>query len=438
MGEYRTQPERSNISGVVESGLCTGCGTCDGICPKSAIRMQKTKSVYLPIVNDSCNYCGLCSLVCPGAAINFNKLNLDVFGHKSDSFIGNHIGCYIGHSTDTTLRSNSTSGGLVSELLRFCLSEKYIDGALVTRMNVARPLEPEPYIARTEKEILEAAKSKYCPVPLNSALKILAKSEGKFAVVGLPCHIAGLRKTELIDKNLAKKIVLHFGLFCNHAPTFSATDYLLKKLNVNKQDVLAINYRGNGWPGRLTLTLKGGREKSMDHFDPYYWGHVFNSYFHTPRCMLCNDKSCELADYSLADAWHHSDSSLGESIIISRNKLGQEILKKALEMKKIKLKSVSCNAIMQSQSIIARKRQHEARVKVFKQLNKRVPTYNQEPLQPKLRDYPVALLSYLRLSLSSNPQLWALIDIYPKIASKKFTVTSSTATLKNDGGRRCE
>jgi coenzyme F420 hydrogenase subunit beta len=47
----------------------------------------------------------------------------------------------------------------------FALEEGIIDGALVTRMKKDRPLEPEPFIARTREEIIEASKSKYCGVP---------------------------------------------------------------------------------------------------------------------------------------------------------------------------------------------------------------------------------------------------------------------------------
>ena len=34
-------------------------------------------------------------------------------------------------------------------------------------MKKDNPLEPEPFIARTREEIIEASKSKYCPVPAN-------------------------------------------------------------------------------------------------------------------------------------------------------------------------------------------------------------------------------------------------------------------------------
>jgi len=74
-------------------------------------------------------------------------------------------------------------------------------------MKKENPLEPEPFIARTKEEIIEASKSKYCPVPANIALKEImdSKSGEKFAVVGLPCHIQGIRKFEEVNKILKEK-----------------------------------------------------------------------------------------------------------------------------------------------------------------------------------------------------------------------------------------
>jgi coenzyme F420 hydrogenase subunit beta len=78
-----------------------------------------------------------------------------------------------------------------------------------------KPLEPEPFIARTKEEIYEARGSKYCPVPCKPCNEeILKAPEGQmFAVVGLPCHIHGIRKAEQINKKLKERIVLLFGDF---------------------------------------------------------------------------------------------------------------------------------------------------------------------------------------------------------------------------------
>ncbi|OFV67263.1 MAG: coenzyme F420 hydrogenase subunit beta [Candidatus Syntrophoarchaeum caldarius] len=200
------------ISQVVKDNLCTGCGTCLALCPNEAIEMviDEKKGVYVPELNEEkCNNCGICYKVCPGHEVDFKELNLEIFGKEPDDIlIGNYLNCYIGYSTDYDIRYNSSSGGLVTQLLIFALEEGIIDGALVTRMKKDNPLEPEPFIARTREEVIEARGSKYCPVPANVALKeILNSKEGeKFAVVGLPCHIHGLRKAQQVNEKLKEGV----------------------------------------------------------------------------------------------------------------------------------------------------------------------------------------------------------------------------------------
>ena len=247
------------ITQVVKDGLCTGCGTCVALCPNEAIKLtiNEKKRIYAPELNEEkCNICGICYEVCLGHSVDFNQLNLETFGKKpEDVLIGNYLNCYIGHSTDYDIRYNSASGGLVTQLLIFALEEGIIDGALVTRMKKDNPLEPEPFIAGTKEEIIEASRSKYCPVPANIALKeILESKEGeRFAVVGLPCHIHGIRKAEIINKKLKEKIVLHIGIFCSHAPNFWGTELLLERMSIKREEVIKLDYRGEGWPGSMKI-----------------------------------------------------------------------------------------------------------------------------------------------------------------------------------------
>jgi len=411
---------KKSIEETVDAGLCNGCGTCVGLCPNSAIHMSKAKDVYIPKLNrNKCNQCGICFEVCPGHSVNFKKLNLMVFGREyQDILMGNYINCYVGHATDLNIRRNSASGGLVTALLVFAIEEGIINGALVTKMNEAHPLEPEVFIARTKDEIISASKSKYCPVPANIALKDILKENGRFATVGLPCHIHGIRKAEIINKKLAKKIVLHLGLICNHTPTFSATTYLLQKMKLKKEDVKKIDYRGEGWPGGMSIILANGKKKFVEEFNPFYWGHVFNSYFIPTRCILCNDKICELSDISFGDAWHLSNSKIGESVVVSRSEISEELLEKAAIKKEIEIKKVSSKEIVESQGLDLVKRQQKARILIFKKLGKRVPVCNQEVLESKTSDYVKALSLYLRNYVSSKPHLWNLINIYPFLLAR--------------------
>jgi len=322
----------NTIAQIVKDELCTGCGTCIALCPEEAIKLtiNEKKGIYVPeLSEEKCNNCGICYEVCPGHEVDFKSLNLEIFGKEpEDILIGNYLNCYVGHSTDYDIRYNSASGGLITQLLIFALEEGIIDGALVTRMKRDNPLEPEPFIARTKEELIEASKSKYCPVPANVALKeILNSKEGeRFGVVGLPCHLHGIRKAEQINKKLKEKIVLHLGIFCSHAPDFWGTKLLLQKLKVREDEVIKLDYRGEGYPGSMKISQKSGELLLL----PDYWGFVGAYFFFPARCLMCCDGVCELADISFGDAWlpELSDDKIGTSMVVSKSEIGDKILQR--------------------------------------------------------------------------------------------------------------
>ena len=263
------------VERVVERGLCTGCGTCVSMCPSQAIDMilDSKLQIYVPkIERAKCTGCGLCIKVCPGHAVDFKQLNKvflekDLQDNTLNVMLGYYLNCYTGYSMNSDIRFDSSSGGIVTELLIFALEEGLIDGALVTRMNKERPLEPEPFIARTRSEIIEASKSKYCPVPANIALREILKRDGRYAVVGVPCQLHGTRKAELVNKKLRDRIVLHLGIFCGANDSFHQNEYLLYQWRIKPDDVAKIDYRGGGWPGVLTIKLKSGHEINCSLLD---------------------------------------------------------------------------------------------------------------------------------------------------------------------------
>lgn len=390
------------VNDTVKENLCTGCATCISLCPTNAIELIKNEfqGVYLPnIINNICIDCGTCKKVCPGLSVDFIQLNLDIFNKiPEDNYIGNYIECYAGHCKDFNIRHNSSSGGLITQILIYALKSGIIDGALVTRMKKDKPLEPEPFIARTIQDIIEASKSKYCPVPANLALKqILDSPNGeKYAVVGLPCHIQGIRKAEIANKKLMEKIVLHLGLFCNHAPTFLATEYLLKKLKINYGSIKKLDYRGEGWPGKTKIQY-GNQELLL----PFSWKYVGSYYFTPFRCFLCSDGLNELADLSFGDAWipKFSADTIGNSVIISRNTFCNNIL---WEMQTKELIDIE---VMKSEELIP----HFKRMLDFKKvgISARMKILNKYILYDNIfkannLDYLVAFFPYINLKLYNN------------------------------------
>jgi len=61
--------QHSDVSPVVYEGKCTGCGSCEKVCPAGAIRIINNKSV---IDGLKCIGCASCIAVCPFTAIDVN------------------------------------------------------------------------------------------------------------------------------------------------------------------------------------------------------------------------------------------------------------------------------------------------------------------------------------------------------------------------------
>lgn len=395
--------QKPSILKVVDKDLCTGCGTCMGICPKKAVIIKKNdlKGVYIPSINqEKCNHCGLCYEVCPGHSVDFNNLNQSVFGHlPSDIMLGNYLNCYLGYATEYKIRYNSASGGLVTALLIYALEKGFIDGALVTRMRKGYPLEPESFIAYTRDEIISAAKSKYCPVPANIAIRKILEGKGKFAVVGLPCHIHGIRKAEAHNKRLKEKIVFHFGLFCSMGRSFLATENLLRMLGIPKSDIVALNYRGEGWPGKMTIILKNGQHLFIPLSEYYKYFGPFTPY----RCTLCSDQTAELADLSFGDAWLpelRKKEKSGMSIVISRNKSAQYLLKQAVSDRKIELMDFNSKKAIDVIGCGFKKKQLAGRLLVSRLLGKKLPVFNQKFPKSDFGDLVAAIKFYLLRSFT--------------------------------------
>lgn len=411
--------EITTILKTVKDGLCTGCGTCISICPREAISMtiDNDRYIYIPQLNhDKCANCGICYNACPGHGVDFKDLNLHVFGKEPDNvLIGNYISCYIGNAVSYDIRYNSSSGGIITALLIFSLENGLIDGAIVTRMR-KDTLEPESFIARTKEEIIDASKSKYCPVPVNVVLKdIIKKNDNeRFAIVGLPCHIQGLRKAQMLNSKLREKIVMCIGLFCAHTDNFLATRFTLYKYGIKEKDISSIEYRGRGWPGSMSIELKNGDVKIIPYKKYMKMFHGCN--FFTPRrCLLCNDATCELADIVFGDAWNIEDSKLGSSILISRTKYGENLLICMDNMKKTKLAETNIENIVTSQKglIYNKKIGFKLRMAILKIVGKKTPNFVGYMPKNSFISFDT-ILPYVNTYASTNRQFFGLLRFFPE------------------------
>ena len=397
----------STVADVAHQNLCTQCGTCVGICPVDAIEMKldRVKGLYAPVVDfERCTGCGLCLKVCPGHEVNFPLLNRRIFGlDGEDPYLTNFLDCYVGHAADKQIRHQSSSGGMVTALLLHLLESDRIDGALVTRFVPERPLQPVPFIARTRADIIMAARSKYCPVPTNIALHSIRKIPGRYAVVGLPCHLHGIRKAAEFDDILRERVVLQVGLFCSHSPSFAATEYLLRQHGVAPSDVRRLEYRGGGWPGGVRIYTKD--EKKV--FVPYgeAWK-LFDVAFMPWRCLLCRDGSAELADISFGDAWFDEfrGDPEGISAIVVRTPPGDIAFRSLVKAREAAVKAIKPEQIAASQQFFINKNVYPAIYRTLGFITGRdLPDYDVSPRFPDAEDVISALVRLLGCLLAARP-----------------------------------
>lgn len=373
-----------NISYTLSHSLCTGCGICECTCPSHAIHMVVRKGRFIPQVDENlCKNskgCHRCHDACAGLGIDLLNCaeNLyDVEEIQYHKFVGRYLKCYIGYSEDALLREKAASGGMVSQFLIWLLENHKIDGVAVTRFNKDAPLKVESFIATTKEDILSAKGSKYSPVSLHEAVKAIKKAEGnRYVVVGLPCHIQGLRKLMNIDKRLSEKITGLFSLFCSGSQTFHYTEYILKQCGGNVAALDYLAYR-EGFPSGMVA--KG---KNFDLFREYKkYNMPLKATFYPRRCLLCTDMFGELADINFGDIHvdNPQEAGVGISGIIVRNSKWQDELSEAFNTGALNLKEISLEQILHKRAMAKVKKSRNASfIVMLRKLGVTVPVYDSD------------------------------------------------------------
>ena len=319
---------------VIKPDLCARCGTCAGVCPANVI--ESDENAY-PALRGKCIECGICTASCPGSDLDLEAMSQRVFNRGYDvmDLSGYVEKQYVGHATDNGIRQGGASGGVVTALLVYLLERGDIDGAVVVGMDPEKPYLSRGVLATTKEEIIKAAQSKYCITPSMEALKEIRDTTGRFAVAALPCQVHGLRKLEMADPKLSRRIAYILGLYCHCNLNLNGHLEAISASKIRFEDIREFQFRGGGWPGGFYVIKKDGTEK---HLFPGCMSTSMNIMFRlygAQRCYLCVDALAEFADLSFGDFWA-SDyegffSTLERCTLISqRTTTGRALLQNAV------------------------------------------------------------------------------------------------------------
>lgn len=389
----------------IDLKLCTFCGMCIGICPINALGISRQK----PILIGDCNSCGICFRNCPGQNFSYPQINKRLFGSSDvDKQIGSYKSIYVAHSNNPIHRKDGASGGVVTALLLNLIKSKAVDNVIVVGMDEDKPWRAKVRIVHNEEEIIGSAQSKYTLLPMNAILREIQKKEGTFALVGLPCHIHGIRNLQYNGWKSINKIKYCIGLFCGFNLHPSATDYLIKRVGVDKKDIKSLEYRGGDWPGGFLVKIKNGGEK----FIPKHFYNYVNVMFVPERCLLCPDLTNEFADISVGDAWEEDlGDKKGWSRVIVRTKAGGQIIENALRDKYIFVKDSSKDAFERSHSHLIQYK--KVGFFIRSKLNSKNPSFGLKEPQISLKDKIISVLFYLEVCLARTEIIRFLIGLLP-------------------------
>lgn len=410
---------KNNILFTTSNSLCTGCGICEDVCPKHCITIKRIDGEHRPVLDEKAclgDKCGKCLKVCPGVGIDFQKHKVAEDGACEDKYIGSYVGLHTGYSLDEDIRYHSASGGMVSQFLIYLLDKHIIDGAVVTGY-ADDHITPVSYIARNREEVINARSSKYCPVALNKVgNEIASYSEGKYVIVGIPCHIQGFRKRMAIDRKLRERVVGLFSIYCSSQRTYNAQDYLLKHYGINKSNISYFSYRDNGCLGNLTIEQYGGKMLSV----PYatFYGPLLRSFFKPHRCLTCVDHYGELADVCFGDIHipPYDEDKVGVSSWITRSQYWENLFKDASNDGYIKMDDVDAATLNRSQATMLYPKARRARavMNIDRLVGRKNPVYDKSLDSAGLKDYLSEIVCMCQQFVGRHRGLWLFIDMLNK------------------------
>mgnify|MGYP000347910183 CR=1 FL=1 len=269
---------------------------CLGLCP-----YIEEKDETVAFLSDCKAAQGRCWAVCPRTETDLDSLRDLFLPSLSDDYVlGRHRSVWMAQATQASLRRRGQYGATVSALAVFGLETGRLDAALLSAWakDPSRPLLSKPVLARSRREVLDAAGSKYTGCPTLSRLDQAVRDEAeRLLVVGRPCQIVALRKRTLLEDDSfpRNRVALAIGLFCMWSVPYKSLRSLVEPALDGKPPERVDIPKGQ------FVVAAGGRVHAFSHDAVRDLAR--------PACRLCCDFTSELADLSVGstewkDEWN--------------------------------------------------------------------------------------------------------------------------------------
>lgn len=312
-----------DLSQVIESNLCIGCGACLAVDPELRLVFSPQKMMYEPSGPST----AAAAAVCPAVQVDFDDLQSRLFPGTARTPVGVVKAILLAQSRDYERNMSASSGGIIKELLIEYLNRAEVDGVIA--LQHVEGLLFEPQLLTHSEEIDRLPGSIYHNVPFHRALEILRSNQGQYVLVANPCQLEGiLNYIFKFQPELMERIYTTVGLICGWTYTHHAIRAICEFKGADFDRIQDISYRGSGPVGKLRLhfpeqTLEVNRRSDFDYIV------AFERDFNIPRCHLCINHINFLAEIVVGDAWLASTAKTktGVSIVICRTEAALKVIK---------------------------------------------------------------------------------------------------------------
>jgi len=361
------------VTEIVEQELCCGCGICAGACPSHSLKMAwRDNGDLAPVLTGECSPgCRLCLTVCPFGpqSTSIDRLARLRFNDSDDSRYDEVVGFYqeafVGYSLTGGHRERGASGGMTTWLLETLLSKRLVDAVVCVGSAEGGERLFEYKIMNDVECLRAAAGSRYYPVDMAEAVSLMNRDNQdiRYAVVGLPCALKGLRLAMEAMPRLRRRIVYLFGLTCGHLPNRFYTEYLASLSGVAREALVTAQYRlkeetGHAGNYKFQAVAKNGRSGVAIPF--FKISNIWNDgYFQVNACNYCDDVFAEVADAVFMDAWlpQYVRDTRGHSLLVVRHRNLLPLLTEGVDTGSCYLESLPIALITESQrGVIENKR----------------------------------------------------------------------------------
>ena len=318
---------------VAANKKCTGCGSCQSICKKGAIRIQMNSVGFYECVveKEKCIDCGLCLKVCPA------KTDMSDYKLRDAEM-------YAVQANAQEVVQNSSSGGVAHVLSELAIDMGY------SVVGVAYDYEANKAvhrIANDSTQIKAFDGSKYLQSYTADAFsKIVVEAkknrESNYLVVGTPCQIAGLANLTDILGIRSQFVLIEF--FCHGVPTYYLWEEELRQLSskTNGEQIQAIRFRSKkyGWHTFCMECRTANHTVFRRRETDFFWNVYFENMMLNRCCYLCSYKGEQTsADIRIGDYWGQKfeNRSDGVSLVFACSTVGKSWLDKCCSERKLKI-----------------------------------------------------------------------------------------------------